>query len=350
MIEKYQDISENEKSQRENLDMKNFKEERNVAVVASVAEVSQQKLWTSEFKSFSALAKEGKNLKPLRKLFGNFILEKNTVLFPSERGVGKSFLAMQLAIKVAAGDTEFLGEEIELNGNVLYLNLELGDHSIKKRMDTLLGNNNPESKYEAYCFSPRSGFFENVESIRNFCKEYNPVLIVIDNLRTAFSKDNERNHEMSKMIKEINRLKDDFNCAFLVVHHSKKGSYNQLTHSDMQSGAGALTDLVDADFFLRKSYLNIDYRILKRMKSREAEESDSATLLRLNRETLWFEVQEKDVDESQHVLLEKSDAVKEKQRDKANALFKQGISDTNIADEIGVHKSTVGRWRKELEN
>ena len=55
-------------------------------------------------------------------------------------------------------------------------------------------------------------------------------------------------------------------------------------------GAGAITDLVDADFFLRKSKIDKNYRLLKRIKSRECEEQDGAKLIRMNPETLWFEL------------------------------------------------------------
>ncbi len=76
-------------------------------------------------KTFNELAEIGKTLPPIKKLFGNFILDKSTTLFPSERGVGKTMLAMQIASSIANEKNEFLGEKIELNGNVFYVNLEL---------------------------------------------------------------------------------------------------------------------------------------------------------------------------------------------------------------------------------
>lgn len=317
---------------------------------ACVAAVAQQRNATLErFRSFKQLAEEGKHLKPLKKLFGNFILEKSTTLFPSERGVGKSFLAMQIAIKIAEGAKEYLGEEIEIQGNVLYVNLELGDHTIKKRMEKLLMDNESNSEFSAYSFDERSGFFESIELIREFCQAKKPVLIIIDNLRTAFvGADNEKNKVMTSVISEINKLKDEFNCSFLIVHHTKKGTGNQLTNSDMQSGAGSLSDLVDADFFLRKSGIDKNYRILKRIKARECEEQEGAKLISLNSDSLWFELIDEEIDESIHVLDEKSIPFKEKREEKIIQLIKQGMSDSDIARELNVNRSTPFRIRQKI--
>ncbi len=50
------------------------------------------------FEDFEELATDGENIKPLKKIWGNFILEACNVLFPSERGVGKTFFMLQIAV------------------------------------------------------------------------------------------------------------------------------------------------------------------------------------------------------------------------------------------------------------
>ncbi|TZF85808.1 AAA family ATPase (plasmid) [Pedobacter sp. BS3] len=323
----------------------------------AVAEVAQQpnatvngKVLRGSLKTFRELADEGKNLKPLKKIFGNYILEKNTVLFPSERGVGKSLLAMQLALVVANGDTEFLGEPIELHGNVLYVNLELGESVLARRMATLTKNIESKSTtFNALALTSREGLKAIIDDIKKECEAYSPVLIIIDNLRTAFSgADNEKNKEMTSAISMINKLKDEVGAAFLIVHHTKKGTHNQLTNSDMQSGAGALTDLVDADFFLRRSNKGRNLRILKRIKSRECEEQDGAKLITLNPETLWFEHLEDNVDERSHVLYAPSKEDSEEINKRILEMHKQGISNAEISRQIGIDRSNVGRRLKQL--
>src|SRR5690606_35639211 len=253
--------------------------------VAHVAGVAQQTSTTGKFYTFKQLAEKGKDLKPLKKVFGNFILEGSTTLFPSERGIGKSMLAMELAIAISSGYKKFVGEELEINGNVLYVNLELGENTLSRRLTELYRGVSQKSEFQTHCLTSNSGLSELREQIQQYCAEYHPVLIIIDNLRTAFNgKDNEKNKEMTSMILDIKKLKEEANTSVLIIHHTKKGTGNQLTNSDMQSGAGALSDLVDADFFLRKSGRDKNLRLLKRVKARECEEQEGAKLIRLNPE------------------------------------------------------------------
>lgn len=315
-----------------------------VAEVAEVANVVQQAT-TRKWKSFKELAEIGKTLKPLKKIFGNYILEGSTTLFPSERGVGKSLLAVQIAIMVASGKQEYLGERIELSGNVLYINLELGETTTALRMSKMHTDLNIKSEYHADCMTSNSGLEPIQNDIIQYVKENKPVLIIIDNLRTAFSNaDNEKNKDMTKAIMHINKLKSEWNCSFLIVHHTKKGTGKLVTDSDMQSGAGALTDLVDADFFLRKSCKGKNLRLLKRIKARECEEQEGAKLIELSEGSLWFDFLEENVNEIAHIQFHMESP--EKKKEKAFELKNQGLNNNQISKEVDVDRATVGRWFK----
>jgi len=313
-----------------------------VAASQCVADVAQHVKF-NRVKSFKELAENGKTLEPLKKIFGNYILEKSTTLFPSERGVGKSLLAMQIAIAISSGKNEFLGEEIQVNGNVLYVNLELGEHTTSKRLEKLYNTVMEDSIFNAHCLTSNSGLLKIMDDILRYCEEFKPVLLIIDNLRCAFvGADNEKNKEMTVAITELNKLKTEVNAAILLVHHTKKGTSNQLAHSDMQSGAGALTDLVDADFFLRKSSKDKNLRLLKRVKARESEEQEGAKLIQLNPENLWFEFVEEGVNEGEHLFQDHSS--RELLKEKAITLKQRGINNNQISKMLEVDRSTVGRW------
>jgi len=302
--------------------------------------------------SFRDMARQGMNLKDLKRIFGNFILEHSTVLFPSERGSGKTYLMLQLSIAIATGQKSFCGEPLELHGNVIYINFELGESLMMRRL-TRLYRHVPanDSPYEAYCLTFRGNIQDHFNQISEAIRAKKPVLVVIDNLRAAFSdKDNEKNKEMTKAIMNLNKMKDEFGFSFVIVHHTKKGTRDKLTDSDLQSGAGAITDLVDADFFLRRSKVDKNFRLLKRVKSRECEEQDGAKLINMNPDTLWFEVVEENVNESDHIFMDRP--VDEKQEKKNAAFEMKGLGKTQqeIADELGVNKSTVSRWFKSKED
>jgi hypothetical protein len=309
--------------------------------VVPVAHVVQQK--NATIKSFKQLAEEGKNLKPLKKLFGNYILEKSTTLFPSERGVGKSYLMMQLALSIAGESEEFLGESIELHGNVLYINLEMDNDLVSRRIADLITEKDWPCNYSADCLTSRKGIKAIYQEILEYCHKNKPILIIVDNLRTAFNgSDNERNSEMTSMLSFLNELKDQVKTAFVIVHHNKKGTSNQLTNSDMQSGAGALTDLVDADFFLRRSAVSNDFRLLVRKKSRNCEEQDGAKVIAKKENSLWFELIEDNVDERLHVN-EMNFVDKQVRFQKIIELKNNGTNNAQIGREVGLSRSQIKR-------
>ncbi|NQY11907.1 MAG: AAA family ATPase [Flavobacteriales bacterium] len=300
-----------------------------------------------ELRSFEDLAKEGANLPVLGKLLGDFILENCIVLFPSERGIGKSFYIMETCIVVASNSNEFCGEEINLHGNSLYINFEMGENVLKRRLNKLY-KNLPDgvtfSQYRPYCLTYNGNLASNMDDIRAHIKSKNPVIVAIDNLRTAFSgKDNEKNSEMTQAIKELIDLKNEMNFAMVLVHHTKKGTTGKKTDSDLQSGAGAISDLIDGDFFLRKSSQDLRYRILKRIKNRECEDQDGAKLIYFNPDTLWFEHLEDNVNEEEHINSDYQGDIQEN-INKAKRLFKEYQNKSKVAKEMGVDRSTVGRW------
>jgi RecA-family ATPase len=301
-----------------------------------------------EIVSFDELAEYAKDLPEFKKLFGNHILENSTVLFPSERGVGKTFLALQLAMSISNGDKSFLGEKIEMTGNTLYLNMELGKPVISKRILNLnkLLKIKKESKYKAYCFTERKDLNQLLPKIKEWVNKYKPVLLIVDNLRTAFGdSDNENNKEMTKCINELNNLRDKYCFALLLIHHTKKGTSYQLTNSDMQSGAGAISDLVDGDFFLRRSQKDTNLRILKRSKSRNCEDQDGATLIKFNPESYWFELVESNVDEQDHIYDPNAPIAQNNLfKKRARELRDEGKTLEEIGKIVGRDKGTISRW------
>jgi RecA-family ATPase len=302
-------------------------------------------------KSFIDLAKEGETLAELKKIYGNFILERNTILFPSERGVGKTFFSLLLAIVVAEGYSEFLGEKIELHGNTLYINMELGEGVLMRRLAKLYESvvKKEGNTFQPYCITDRRSLNQILPEIEKWVTKHDPVLVIIDNLRNAFSdSDNERNKEMTKAITQLNDLRDKHGFALLLVHHTKKGTASQITNSDMQSGAGAISDLIDGDFFLRRSQKDTNFRILKRAKSRNCEDQEGAKLLSFNPETLWFDLEEENVEESDHIFFVTGfeDGLAE-QKKEAVKLRGEGKTYEEIGKALGKHKATVSRWFKD---
>ena len=286
------------------------------------------------------LALEGKNLTELKKLFGNYILEGSAVLFPSERGVGKTFFLMQICLAVSKGYNYFLNEPIELHGNTLYLDFELGERSFKRRLAKLYTPTGPPSRYKMLVVNAKGSLTRSIDKFTQLIEQYKPVLVVVDNLRTAFREtDNEKNSAMTALIAGLMDLKNEKGFSLVVAHHIKKNASASLTHSDLQSGAGAITDLFDADFFLRRSSQDKNYRLLIRKKSRFCEEAEGAKLIELNPHSLWFEFMEDEVEEAGHIQVATGSfpkANKDGKDEQILALLSAGASQRQIVQELRV--------------
>lgn len=297
--------------------------------------------------SFVILSKKGESLPDIKMIFGAYITEKSTSMFVAERGSGKTYLMLQICVAISAGWNSFLGEKIELHGNSLFINFELGENVMLKRLAKLYQHESlvlaPGFEHTPFLINIRGSITANLKKIEAEILKIRPVLVVIDNLRAAFmDKDNESNKEMTKAISELNQIRDKYGFALVLVHHTKKGTSDKKTHSDLQSGAGAISDLVDGDFFLRRSNRDTNLRLLKRVKSREFEEQKGAKLIELDVNSMWFELIEDSVSEYDHIGQGKRDNTKK--IEKAISLRKQKMTIQEIADRLDVNKSTVSRW------
>lgn len=302
---------------------------------------------STSFDRMNDLAKHGNTLKPLKQVFGKYVFEKSLIHFPSERGTGKTFFMMQLCLCVANGMDKFCNEAIELHGNTLYINCELSRDLMARRLSKLYSNPpfalNHES-FDSYIYTTRQSFANDRTYIVEKINEVKPVLVVLDNWKTAYQDiDNNKNKDATKAVLDLLNLKDKYGFALVVTDHTKKGSKLQLADSDLQSGSGAKSDLADQDFFLRKSSQHPSFRILKRAKSRICEDASSAKLLRLNTDTLWFEVEQEEVDEMDHLNGEIMSGLDEEAWELAKVMKDKGASLREIGKITGLSKSTLHR-------
>ena len=307
-------------------------------------------LHKSSLNKMENLAVKGRTLAPLRRLLGNYVLENSSVIFAAERGTGKTLLGLQACIAISSEWSSLWNEPIEYHGNTLFINCELSEDTISRRLARLF-DSPPEairfSNYQSYVYTTKKGLEEEAQTIIEMSKVHKPVLIVLDNFRVAFlNSDTNNGKEVAKAMHLILTLRDLLDTTIIITDHTRKHTRNLLTDSDLQSGSGVKSDLTDSDMFLRKSKQDIQYRIFKRSKSRHCEETDGAKLIRLNPETLWFEFVQDNIDEAHHIGTEVM-PVKEEQKDLARELRDQGKTMEQIAKILNRGKGTIHRWLNE---
>ncbi len=304
-------------------------------------------IYQSSLKTAKQLAIEGSTLEPLKRIWGNYILQNSLIHNPSERGTGKTLLSLQICLAVSSGWNSFCHEPIDINGNTLLLNFELNEDVIKRRMDHLFKNPPfpiSQEKYQTRVFTTRKSFFDELPEINRMIVEFQPVVVFIDNFKLAFlESDGNSNKDVTQAMNQILSLRDLRSCAIILVDHTRKNTSSLSTESDLQSGAGSKSDLADGDYFLRKSTQNESYRVLKRSKSRNCADQVGAKLLELNPDTLWFDMINENVNEAEHIGRGTNISANEK-KELAQELYDQGKTMEEIGKLLGKSKSSISRW------
>ncbi len=288
-----------------------------------------------------------KNVEPKKRLFGDFIHEKSLCHFPSERGVGKSLLLMQLSIAICNLWTDFLGQRIDLYGPVIYVNAEMDKETFalryKKLKESAPHFGPVNNHHQFYTFTTRKSFNSFQNELKNYIGKIKPVLVILDNWTVALRDTDGKREQISKLMIDLLNLKDELRFAMVIADHTRKNINNMISSSDMQSGSGAKTDLSDQDFMLRKTK-DSEKRLLKRMKSRNAPEQRGSHLLFFDQQSLWFELSQESVNESEWLTPESLESeTQETKLEIARQLQEQGKSLKHISEVVGISTATLSR-------
>jgi hypothetical protein len=186
--------------------------------------------------------------------------------------MGKSFLAMLLAIAVAAG-TQWLGCQTR-RGKVLLIDGELDDSTIDTRlgaMVTAMGVDIRSIEDQMTVVSLR-GTRTDISGIENFCSsiakdEY--ALILLDPFYLLFpSRASEANdHDVRDLYLRIIRIAKRTNAAIAVVHHATKGNQAGKNVTDVGSGHGVISRIVNTHLTLLPAESNADALVRVRMEA-----------------------------------------------------------------------------------
>lgn len=165
--------------------------------------------------------------------------------------IGKSWMALDLALKVARGE-DFLGRRTR-QGDVLYLALEDTERRFYERCDLLAESKFPETL--EFCLEALpigQGLPEAVEDWVNGVG--NPVLVIVDTLGKVRSMPGRTENAYQYDTREMTALKnvaDRHNICILLIHHKRKASgsgddiYDKINGTQGIFGAMDTTMLLD---------------------------------------------------------------------------------------------------------
>lgn len=194
------------------------------------------------------------SLKPIYFIVESFISQGLHIL-AGEPKVGKSWLALDLCMKVAVGENVW---NFAVNkGTVLYLCLEDSDLRIQNRMFDLVNfcDEFNEDDYKDIHFSTSAELLGNglEQQIENFIAEHNDTkLIVIDTLQKIRKVSNDSAYANDyRDLSVLKNIADQFGIAVILIHHLCKQTYGNNPINRI-SGTSAIAGAADSLFVLEK--------------------------------------------------------------------------------------------------
>ena len=226
----------------------------------------------SQVEQINAQALRNKEFEPLKWAIEGFLPSGLAILAGGPK-VGKSILSLHLSLAVSIGGCA-LGKIPVEQGDVLYLALEDTQRRLKERIaNSALPENCDLSRLTLATKVPRQ-HEGGLEYIRWWLELHkNARLVIIDTLqkfRKLLSGKNSMYTEDYDAIGDIKALADEFNTAFLVIHHLKKAMAEDWLNE--LSGSQGIAGAADTIFSLKRSRTE-NFAILHRT-GRDVEEKD----------------------------------------------------------------------------
>ena len=150
-------------------------------------------------------------------------------------GANKSYFVMEMAVRIACGIGEFMGHSISKQYKVLYVNLEISNDEVNRRIQKIVSNLNVD--YEGLMNLNINVFdnetFEDVwEKIGNTVEKVKPELLIVDNLYASTSINLSRNDEIKKLLRRIDNVVTSNDISLILVAHFNKSMGEQFAELD----------------------------------------------------------------------------------------------------------------------
>lgn len=184
-------------------------------------------------------------------LVDQILPERSLSVLVGSPGIGKTFAALSMSLSICTG-LPWLDHKIH-TGEVIYITSE-GLNGLKLRLQAWEAHHNVEVKNFGY-ITEAPQFLDEQEIktlIENITASHlnKPALIVIDTLaRHMVGGDENSALYMGEFIANADKLRDAFDCAVIIVHHTGKRKNNT---SFSERGSSALRGAADTMLLMDK--------------------------------------------------------------------------------------------------
>lgn len=163
-------------------------------------------------------------------------------------GSGKSFVMIDIAMHIACAQQDWHGALVGRHGPIVYLAGE-GHYGMRRRLAAWIRHYGQEPKRaklhvsQSGCdLDQADGYRQTIEAIRALPEQ--PILIVVDTLHRFLSGDENSAKDARAMISACDRLREEFGCALVLVHHTGVNTESQ----HRARGSSAWKGAVDFEF------------------------------------------------------------------------------------------------------
>lgn len=263
-------------------------------------------------------------------LLSPWLTERSLSMVFAERGIGKTYFALNCAYALATG-SEFLHYKSEEPINVLYLDGEMQSYLIKERLEGIAKKvgatdrfhiGNPDLQGDEGM--PDLATVEGQEKINASIEEFDAKVIFVDNISTLCRSGNENEGDSWKPIQNWAIYHRSQGRSIVFIHHANK--------SGEQRGSSGREDVMDNVIRLRRPD---DYDESKDGAKFEIHFTKARSLFGDDTKPMTASFNQ---DGSWTVEEHKT------RREQALDMYSQGLLQKEIAEVLGVNKSTVSKW------
>jgi KaiC/GvpD/RAD55 family RecA-like ATPase len=284
-----------------------------------------------------------KNRPTPNRLYFDFWFEFELCCLFASSNVGKSILAVQIAVEIAK------------NQRILYFDMELSAKQFEGRY-----SNNYQDHFRFSDnffrvelnpnFIPDNKTFEEIlnESLELSITSTGAKVLVIDNL-TYLKNDTEKSKDALSLMKYLKNLKSKYELSILVLAHTPKRDFTKPLSINDLAGSSMLGNFFDSCFTIGASAKDKNIRYIKQIKVRECEknyDADNVITHQIIKKNNFVEFEFLEFGTEREHLKEVSEKDKEDRKVQAKELSEQGISNREIARRCNVSEGAVRKWLK----
>lgn len=243
----------------------------------SIDEITKRKL---NIRSLREILED--KTEPPEPVIGNgILLEKTLCLLTGEPKVGKSLLVYNLAISLSRGKgNNFFS--INKKYKAMILSAEGGYYPNRDRAKKMMNGLITDKENLFICFDSRIKLdMENdLDELKSVLKEFKPDVLIIDPFVRFHCKNENMANEMAEVMGTLRQLIEDYNLSIILVHHSGKGQSND------SRGSSVIQSEYDSCIIMKEWSDGIKCSFDMRHVETPADKH-----IKLNGETLWFELE-----------------------------------------------------------